>query len=100
MKNRYTDSTVDKLKDGKKCGKDGLDGRPDRGCLDNGASLREIRFLAQAYNELGDGDFRDAAEDSVKWLLDTQHGSGGWPQYGQGKCSGYSCAGTCTCAAT
>ena len=48
--------------------------------IDNGATHREIRILADAYRKTQDTRFRDAALRGVDYLLKGQYQNGGWPQ--------------------
>ena len=48
--------------------------------IDNGATHREIRLLADAYNTTRDKRFRDAALRGIAYLLKGQYENGGWPQ--------------------
>ena len=48
--------------------------------IDNGATHREIRLLADAFNATSDKRFRDAALRGIAYLLKGQYDNGGWPQ--------------------
>ncbi len=48
--------------------------------IDNGATHREIRLLADAYRKTKDNRFRDAALRGIDYLLKGQYPNGGWPQ--------------------
>jgi len=48
--------------------------------IDNGATHREIRLLADAYRKTEDKRFRDAALRGIAYLLKGQYQNGGWPQ--------------------
>jgi PelA/Pel-15E family pectate lyase len=49
--------------------------------IDNGATHKEIRYLARAYASLKDERLRQAALKGIAFLLDAQYDNGGWPQY-------------------
>lgn len=55
--------------------------RHDDATLDNDATTREIRYLAQAHTDTGNPAYLDAARRGVEWLLDAQYRNGGWPQF-------------------
>ena len=48
--------------------------------IDNGATHKEIRLLANAFQKTRDERFKDAALRGVQYLLDGQYDNGGWPQ--------------------
>ena len=48
--------------------------------LDNGATHREIRRLAQAYTETRLPRFRHGCEAGIEFILEAQYENGGWPQ--------------------
>ena len=50
------------------------------GTIDNGATTRELRFLAQAWAATGRDDCRVAVSRGLDYLLAAQFPSGGWPQ--------------------
>lgn len=50
------------------------------GTLDNRSTTEQIRFLALIYSTTGDDVYRDAAVRGLRWLLQAQFPSGGWPQ--------------------
>lgn len=49
--------------------------------IDNGATYKEIRYLAQASFKFEDLRYRQAALKGIQFLLDAQYDNGGWPQY-------------------
>ncbi|MGC6450047.1 MAG: pectate lyase [Pirellulaceae bacterium] len=49
--------------------------------IDNGATHREIRILASAFDQSGDEKYRKAALRGIQFLIDAQYENGGWPQY-------------------
>lgn len=51
------------------------------GSLDNGATVYEIRFMAQAWKETGVELYRDSAQAGFDMVFNAQYPSGGWPQY-------------------
>ncbi|AKC86691.1 pectate lyase [Pseudoxanthomonas suwonensis] len=55
--------------------------RHDDATLDNEATTREIRYLAQAHADTGNPAYLDAARRGVAWLLGAQYPNGGWPQF-------------------
>jgi PelA/Pel-15E family pectate lyase len=50
------------------------------GTFDNGATTRELRFLAQAYSATGDPSVKVAFIKGLKDILASQYPNGGWPQ--------------------
>ncbi|MEC9093799.1 MAG: pectate lyase, partial [Planctomycetota bacterium] len=48
--------------------------------IDNGATYREIKILAQAYRLKKDPRFRLSAIEGIEYLLAAQYQNGGWPQ--------------------
>jgi pectate lyase len=50
------------------------------GTFDNGATTRELRFLAQAYSATGDHSVKEAFIKGLKDILVAQYPNGGWPQ--------------------
>lgn len=49
--------------------------------IDNGATYREVQYLAQAYASLKDKRYKHAALKGIQFLLEAQYENGGWPQY-------------------
>lgn len=49
--------------------------------IDNGATTKEIRYLAKAFKNTGDKRFLEAAQRGVDYLLRAQYANGGWPQF-------------------
>ncbi|WP_051234619.1 pectate lyase [Marinimicrobium agarilyticum] len=56
-------------------------GGNDLGTIDNGATVTEMIYLAEVYNETGDTKYRDAVRKAMDYLLEAQYDAGGWPQY-------------------
>jgi PelA/Pel-15E family pectate lyase len=54
--------------------------RPDA-TIDNHATTREIEYLAQAFQRTSNPAYRQAAERGVRYLLQMQQPSGGFPQF-------------------
>ncbi len=48
--------------------------------IDNGATHREIRILAEAFHQTRDPRFQQAALRGIRYLLKAQYDNGGWPQ--------------------
>lgn len=48
--------------------------------IDNGATHKEIRYLAQAYAAFNEKRYRQAALRGITFLQQAQYGNGGWPQ--------------------
>ena len=48
--------------------------------IDNGATHREMRFLANVYHAAGEKRFKDSFLRGLNFLLEAQYDSGGWPQ--------------------
>ena len=57
----------------------GWDGNRDTS-FDNGHTTKQIYFLAQAWNEIGDESYKGGALGGLDAILASQHGVGGWPQ--------------------
>ncbi len=55
--------------------------RTDDATIDNDATTREIRHLADAWVSTGNAAYRDAALRGVDYLLAAQYRNGGWPQF-------------------
>jgi PelA/Pel-15E family pectate lyase len=51
-----------------------------RGTFDNGATTRELRFLARAYMATGEDRARQAVVRGLEHVLSAQYPNGGWPQ--------------------
>jgi len=49
--------------------------------IDNGATYREISYLARAYARWKDERYKQAALRGIAFLLKAQYDNGGWPQY-------------------
>jgi len=55
--------------------------RRDDATIDNKATTREIRYLAETYRETGNSAYLESARRGVAYLLAAQYANGGWPQY-------------------
>jgi PelA/Pel-15E family pectate lyase len=49
--------------------------------IDNGATVKEVRFLAAQYKITGNRAYLTAAEKGISYLLGAQYTNGGWPQF-------------------
>jgi PelA/Pel-15E family pectate lyase len=49
--------------------------------IDNNATTREIRYLISAFKRTNNPAYRTAAERGIRYLLQMQHKSGGFPQF-------------------
>ncbi len=49
--------------------------------IDNGATVKEIRYLASAFKKHNNPAYLAAAEKGVRYLLKAQYPVGGWPQF-------------------
>ena len=49
--------------------------------LDNDATWTEMRFLAKVHAATGDQKYQNGFLKAVRYLLDAQYASGGWPQF-------------------
>lgn len=49
--------------------------------IDNGSTVKEIRFLARQYKLTGNKVYLQAVEKGLNYLLKAQYANGGWPQY-------------------
>jgi len=67
---------TDELKELKAGYSEGIDAS-----IDNGATTKEIRYLAKAFKNTGDKRFLEAAQRGVDYLLKAQYANGGWPQF-------------------
>lgn len=50
------------------------------GTIDNDATVKEIRFIAQVYRETQEEAFKESVEKGIGFLLEMQYDTGGWPQ--------------------
>lgn len=50
-------------------------------CFDNGATHKEIRILAKAFQTTNDKRYSDAAMKGIEFTLSAQYENGGWPQF-------------------
>ncbi len=53
----------------------------EMGTFDNGASIKEMRFLAAVYQATGFSRYKDSFMRGLDWMLEAQYPSGGWPQF-------------------
>jgi len=49
--------------------------------IDNGATYKQMQYLARVYNATGKERFRQSFLKGVDYLLEAQYANGGWPQY-------------------
>lgn len=49
--------------------------------FDNGATIRELRFLARIYSNHKDERYKQAFEKGLEYILISQYENGGWPQF-------------------
>jgi PelA/Pel-15E family pectate lyase len=49
--------------------------------IDNSATTREIRYLANAYRQHKNQAYLEAAENGIRYLIKMQHANGGFPQF-------------------
>ena len=49
--------------------------------FDNGATMDELRFLARRYNVTKDEACRQAFSKGLKYIIQAQYPTGGWPQF-------------------
>lgn len=49
--------------------------------IDNGATVKEIRFLAEQFKLTGNKQYLNAVEKGLSYLLEAQYANGGWPQF-------------------
>lgn len=49
--------------------------------IDNGATVREIKYLLEAYNKTKNSTYLSSAESGIKYLLEMQYPNGGFPQF-------------------
>ena len=48
--------------------------------FDNDATTTEIRFLAKVYSKMGDVRYKEAVENGLIFIFQSQYPNGGWPQ--------------------
>ncbi|WP_202076567.1 pectate lyase [Caldalkalibacillus salinus] len=58
----------------------GPDGETELGTIDNDATIREMRLIAEVYRETGDEVFKESVQKGLDFLLTMQYPTGGWPQ--------------------
>ncbi len=49
--------------------------------IDNGATIKEIRYLAKAYKQYKNPAYLNAVNKGIRYLLKAQYPIGGWPQF-------------------
>ncbi len=49
--------------------------------IDNTHTVREIRYLLQAFKKTGNNKYLEAATKGIDYLLKAQYANGGWPQF-------------------
>jgi PelA/Pel-15E family pectate lyase len=49
--------------------------------IDNSATTKEIRYLANAYKQTKNENYLTAAQKGIDYLLKAQYDNGGWPQF-------------------
>lgn len=49
--------------------------------IDNGATHREMRYLAKVYEKTGKKKYKTAFLQGLDYLLESQYDNGGWPQF-------------------
>src|SRR5215813_8919070 len=49
--------------------------------IDNGATYRQMRFLARVYTATHDGRYAASFRKGLQYLLKAQYANGGWPQF-------------------
>lgn len=52
----------------------------ETGTIDNNATIKEIRIVAQAYRETGEAKYKESIQRGIDFLLTMQYQAGGWPQ--------------------
>jgi PelA/Pel-15E family pectate lyase len=57
------------------------DPKSQRGTLEGGATIGEMRFLGRHIHISKDQRYRQAIEQGLKYILDAQYPTGGWPLY-------------------
>ncbi|MHC4740483.1 MAG: pectate lyase [Planctomycetota bacterium] len=53
----------------------------DDSTIDNGATIRQMRYLARVYRATGADRFRASFDKALDYLLRAQYQNGGWPQF-------------------
>ena len=49
--------------------------------FDNGATITELRFLANVYSHFKDNRYKQAFEKGLDYIFAAQYENGGWPQF-------------------
>ncbi|MEO6732934.1 MAG: pectate lyase [Ferruginibacter sp.] len=55
--------------------------KSDDANIDNGSTVKEIRYLVTAFKKTNNPKYLAAAENGIRYLLKAQYKNGGWPQY-------------------
>ncbi|WP_373229848.1 pectate lyase [Cohnella sp.] len=50
------------------------------GTIDNNATINEIRFISQVYQETNDAAYKESIRRGIDFILDMQYDTGAWPQ--------------------
>ena len=53
----------------------------DEATFDNGATVTELVYLAQMYQNTGNSQYLDAVQKAMDYILTAQYTTGGWPQF-------------------
>jgi PelA/Pel-15E family pectate lyase len=72
-KRELTSDEKKELRSGFEAGKDAT--------IDNGATTKEIRYLAKTYKQTKNEDYLTAVKKGIDYLLKAQYANGGWPQF-------------------
>lgn len=55
--------------------------KTDDSTIDNGATVKQMRFLATIYRKTNEAKYKDSFRKGVQYLLSAQYDNGGWPQF-------------------